>query len=145
MGRETTDDEDEVAALRRQVQDLTATLKNITSWYDRHTALLGASITPPTNAPSTTVPQYNVPITSHHGNHEKWARQHMIISDSGIRQGSSTAILATTPPPPTAAKAGFNPPPQPQQPATHNPKIATGTLGKPGKTPSPYYLGRPAK
>ncbi|XP_037902908.1 uncharacterized protein LOC119646520 [Hermetia illucens] len=128
MARGTSDDdEDEVAALRRQVQELRTSLKEMTSRYDRLAALFSSSLTKSTIALTNPTHQTITPTTSCHEN--RGERSMAEVKNPTIQQIPAAAIETTSTPHPTTTPINVaeGPARQLHQPSTHTPITTTST------------------
>lgn len=95
MARETSDDdEDEVATLRRQVQELRTSLKEMMNRYDRLVALFSSSLTKSTIALTNPTHQTITPTTSCHEN--RGERSMAEVKNPTIQQIPAAAIETTS-------------------------------------------------
>ncbi|XP_037904015.1 uncharacterized protein LOC119647232 [Hermetia illucens] len=143
MARETSDDDQhDVAALRRQVQELRTSLKEMTSRYDRLSALFSSSLVESTIALNKSSQQPNTATTSIHENQEERSMAEMEISTPKPQQKIASAIASTPSPDLTTTTMNVteHPARQLQQPTTHTPITTTTTTqqaAQPAKSTPP--------
>ncbi|CAD7093686.1 unnamed protein product [Hermetia illucens] len=135
----TDDDEDDVVVLRRQVQELKTSLKEMTSRYDRLSALFSSSLTQSTIALTNTTPQYNTPGTSANENREERSPEEITIPKPSLLHKPVPTTTDTTSPQLTVPpmKAAHHPTQQLQQPSTHTPTTTTTTTSQAAQSTKP--------